>query len=72
MQDPVRSIDEGDVFGLHLPGMAWFPDSHRYAPLSDERQRRFAAIDLLRLDDLRVMNRPVLGERTVSAVNCDA
>ena len=70
-QDTVRLIDEGDDFGLHLPGgMACFPDSRRHAPLSDERHRRFTAIDLLRLDDLRVMNHPALGERTVSAVDC--
>lgn len=57
MRDGVRSIVEGVAFGLYLPGIELFLDFVLHEPLCDERQMLFEAIDVLRPDDLLVLDR---------------
>lgn len=52
MQNNLRSIVLGVVFGRYPPGIELFPDFRQREPLSDERQTFSEAIDHLRIDDL--------------------
>lgn len=57
MKDGVRSIIEGVAFGLYLPGIELFLDFALHEPLCNERQMLFERLDLLRMDDLLVLDR---------------
>ena len=57
MIDEVRSVVDGIVFGLFLPGIELFLDLTLHEPVCDERQMLFEVLDLLKPDDLLVLDR---------------
>ena len=57
LKDDVRSVVEGVAFGLYLPGIELFLDFVLHEPLCNERQMLFEALDVLRDNDLLVLDR---------------
>jgi hypothetical protein len=52
-----RTIANGVAFGLYLPGIELFLDFALHEPCCNERQMLFERLDLLREDDLLVLDR---------------
>ena len=57
MIDEVRSVVDGIVFGLFLPGIELFLDLTLHEPVCAARQMLFEVLDLLKPDDLLVLDR---------------
>jgi hypothetical protein len=57
IKNGVRSIVEGVAFALYLPGIELFLDFALHEPVCNERQMLFETLDLLREDDLLVLDR---------------
>ena len=52
-----RTIVDGVAFGFYLPGIELFLDFALHEPCCNERQMRFERLELLRDDDLLVLDR---------------